>query len=266
MRLAPAAVIERIPAVLLSIVNRDFAVNLVEPERTPYDLQWQMFGIHVRVHPFFWLVSAFLGWGALNEGFIYLFLWVACVFVSILIHELGHVVAGNWFGSRGHVVLYSFGGLAIGSSNLRNRWQRVGVYFAGPLAQLLILCPVVVLMLSSSPGPRYRGMAPNPMQEVLADLFWINLFWPILNLLPIWPLDGGKISRELFDWFSPNEGIRRSLILSAVVAGLLAVYELASVAGQSPLPFGGSLYMAIFFALFAVTSIQLLQQYPRSRW
>ena len=85
-----------------------------------------MFGIDVRVHPLFWVMSAVLGWGwYLERNFAYLFLWVMCVFVSVLLHELGHVVVGRLFGSQGHILLYSFGGLAIGSTDLRHRWQRL---------------------------------------------------------------------------------------------------------------------------------------------
>src|SRR5436190_12605786 len=96
----------------------------LEPSRTAYDLNWTMFGIPIRVHPMFWLFSVILGWGAMNLGFSYLLSWVACVFISVLIHELGHVLMGRWFGTEGHIVLYSFGGLAIGSSNQRYRWER----------------------------------------------------------------------------------------------------------------------------------------------
>ena len=68
----------------------------------------------------------------------YLVLWIICVFVSILIHEMGHVLMGRLFGAEGHIVLYSFGGLAIGSKRLADRWQRIAVSFAGPLAQFIL--------------------------------------------------------------------------------------------------------------------------------
>ena len=89
---------------------------LTEPNPTPWDLRWRMLGTNISVHPFFWVLSAMLGWGWFNDGgFRLLLVWVACVFVSILLHEFGHVLMGRLFGSRGqYIVLYSFGGLAIG--------------------------------------------------------------------------------------------------------------------------------------------------------
>jgi len=110
----------------------DQAVYLFEPARTQFDLNFRIFGIDVRVHPMFWLVTAILGSGFERLGIEYLVSWIVLVFFSILIHELGHVLMGRMFGSFGHIVLYGFGGLAIGSSNLERRWQRNLVYVAGP--------------------------------------------------------------------------------------------------------------------------------------
>ncbi|MGE3809434.1 MAG: peptidase, partial [Gemmataceae bacterium] len=78
---------------------------------TPYDLNFRLGSIPVRVNPWFWVISAILGFSAGRElGFEFLLAWIGCVFVSILIHELGHVGMGMVFGTRGHILLYSFGG------------------------------------------------------------------------------------------------------------------------------------------------------------
>src|SRR6516225_592395 len=111
-----------------------------------------MFGIDVRVHPMFWLVTVLMGWANRDHGFAYLLLWVVCIFVSILIHELGHVVMGIVFGSRGRIVLYSFGGLAIGSANVRNRWERIAVLFAGPCAGFLFLGLLFLVLRVAQPA------------------------------------------------------------------------------------------------------------------
>ena len=105
----------------------------------------------------------------------------------------------------------------------------------------------------------------------VSDLFQINLFWGLLNLLPIWPLDGGRISRETFEWASPRQGARAALILSGIVAALLALNSLAaSPPFERPfLPYvpTGGLYMAFFFGMLALASFQLAQaESGRSRW
>jgi Zn-dependent protease len=235
-------------------------------DETPYDLRWRMFGISCRVHPLFWLVAFILSYPLLTLGLPWVIGGVGCVFFSILLHELGHVIVGNIFGSRGHIVLWAFGGLAIGSSELNNRWKRIAVFIAGPAIQLLFWAGLY-FGLPYLPLPADIGLARGII-VLLAFLLTINLFWPILNLLPIWPLDGGQISRELFRWGSPQNGIRLSLHLSMGIAGLLALHAIvAETSGRSVpyLPVG--IQSALFFAYFAVMSFQTLQlENARDQW
>lgn len=240
-------------------------MHFFEPNRTQFDLNFSLFGIHVRVHPMFWIVSAVLGWN--DKDLKWVLLWIGVVFVSILIHELGHVLMGRVFGTFGHIVLYSFGGLAIGSSDLRRRWQRNLVYIAGPLAQFLLLGLVYLMDFVIKAN---QMQASKLMEFLFIQLVWVNLAWPILNLFPIWPLDGGKISRETFEWLMPETGKGISLIVSAVVSGILAVNSFAAYHERPLIPFlPGGLYLALFFALFAVTSIQewqIIRHRSRHPW
>jgi stage IV sporulation protein FB len=223
-----------------------------DPQETPYDLRWRMLDTSVRVSPWFWLMAALFGWQAMSKGIAYLLVWVACVFVSVLVHEFGHVLMGKVFGARGHIVLYSFGGLAIGSSALSNRWQRIAVYVAGPGAGFVLYGLILVIYLAAEAQPDGFGER-SLMHEALWDLLQINLFWGILNLMPVYPLDGGQVSRDVFDWVIPGgQGIRVALAVSIGVAILLAV--LALVFNQ--------IYTAIFFGLLAFSSFQLMQATP----
>jgi stage IV sporulation protein FB len=242
--------------------KREYGV-FFEPNRSQFDLNFRLFGIDVRVHPMFWLVSVIMGWDALKSGFEFLLMWIICVFVSILIHELGHVFAGKLFGSHGHIVLYSFGGLAIGSSALRRRWQRIVVYFAGPLAGFILFGLVWWGKNHLSP----QAMTPL-VRSAIGNLVAINLFWGALNLLPIWPLDGGQISRDVCGWVRPAQDVRISLGISLVIAGLFAVIALANTYSEEPLalmrmiPYLAFLegwYMILLFACLALNSYQALQ-------
>jgi Zn-dependent protease len=237
-------------------------VFFLEPDQTPYDLRWRMFGIPVRVHPLFWLVAVLLGWDFLNAGLLYLGLWVLCVFVSILLHEMGHVLMGRLFGARGHIVLYSFGGLAIGSNDLRSRWQRIAVLAAGPGIQLLLWGALVVLAPSLLVGVPEQWRLP--VTATVLMLWQINLFWPILNLLPIWPLDGGQISREALEGLFRDRGTTLALGISACVSGLLAVHALLATLSHGKtilLPYvpAFGMFTALFFAYFCINSFQALQ-------
>ncbi len=64
---------------------------LYVPTPTRYDLKWRMFGIPIRVHPMFWLLAALLGWN--NEmPKLTILVWMPCVLVSVIVHELGHAL------------------------------------------------------------------------------------------------------------------------------------------------------------------------------
>jgi stage IV sporulation protein FB len=259
-------------------------VLLAEPNRTPYDFHFQLLGFPVRVTPFFWLAAVVIGWnlaigagragGPNNPGqAVFLLLWIACMFLSILIHELGHSLAMRYYGIPSSIVLYHFGGLAIPDSyssfgrmqKFRRRENQLVISAAGPAAQLLLAAVVIVaveaagyrfadmiwpldLFLVGSDKPLIGAIVPR---EVLYFLAAPSILWALLNLLPVYPLDGGQISRELFVRFGASNAIRDSLSLSLFTAIGCALYGWHS----------GEPFLAILFVSLAVSSYQMLQMY-----
>src|SRR5579875_2541086 len=116
---------------------------------TPYDLRFRALGIPVRVHPFFWLVAAMLGWQ--NENIPVVLIWVGCVFVSILVHEYGHGLMARAFGASPSIVLHGFGGLCIYQPDRQTPRQRLAVLLCGPGAGF-VLCLAVMLVFSAAFG------------------------------------------------------------------------------------------------------------------
>ena len=225
---------------------------------TPYDLRWRMFQINVRVHPLFWVGAAYVCWPWLDFGIAHLLIGMACVFFSILLHEMGHVLMGRVFGSYGDIILWAFGGLAVHASDQRRRWQRVAVIFAGPLIQL-IFYGILLLVLVYYPLPPADG-PPTYLETMVGWLLWINLYWPLLNLLPIWPLDGGQITRELLGAVTPRQAVRLSLQISIGVAALLALHAFMTEKQPALLPYlPTGIRSGIFFLIFVGIGIQALQ-------
>lgn len=241
---------------------------LAEPPRTRYDLNFRLFRFPVRIEPWFWVMTILLGASTLRAGVQYLAAWVVVVFISILVHELGHAFAFRRFGSGSHIVLYSFGGLAVPWNPVRNRGKRILVALAGPFAGFL-LCGIVYGSIRLAPG-----MMGDPILAWIAwQLVFVNLVWGIVNLLPIWPLDGGQVCEEICTAVSSRNGREMALQISIVLAGVISLYSLACVVGERqrgiqwideiPFYYRGTLWTAILFGLLAYNSYQMLQ---RARW
>jgi Zn-dependent protease len=189
---------------------------------TPYDLRWRMFGIPARVHPSFWLIAALFTWPLTQLEFTFLFVGIGSIFLSVLVHELAHAIAFAAFGARSAIILYSFGGLTIPEAGLRQRSARIVVSLAGPFSNFLL----IGLLWASD---RLVPWALSSLYAFVAFqlLIAINLFLGILNLLPVWPLDGGQVSRELWMASDPRGGRVRSLRMSMIVAIAFAVFAIA---------------------------------------
>ena len=100
-----------------------------------------------------------------------------------------------------------------------------------------------------------RLFARRLLNEVVAKLLEVNILWGVINLLPVFPLDGGQISRELFNLKDPRNGTNQALQLSAGIAVLLAAYALLNQ----------RFYVALMFGYLAYSNFQTLQFY-RNRW
>jgi Zn-dependent protease len=93
-------------------------------------------------------------------------------------------------------------------------------------------------------------------------LAFMNIFWNLLNLLPIYPLDGGQISRELFSAASPRNGFRIALVISLGFAALLAVHSVRPFIPSLPI---GGMFSALLFGMMALENLMMLQQLRAQR-
>ena len=88
------------------------------------------------------------------------------------------------------------------------------------------------------------------MAAMVGVFLWVNFFWGMLNLLPIYPLDGGQIARELLVLHDAWAGIKNSLLLSLLAAGALALWGFSK----------GDLYIGLLFGSLAYSNWEVLQQ------
>ena len=243
------------------------------PPSTRYDLRFNLLGIPVRVHPLFWVVTLLLG--SSSRSIFQILIWIFAIFVSILIHEMGHSLAFRRYGQPSYIILHFSGGLTVPESiSWGGRSANVGfspnenifISLAGPFAGFLLagLIAVGVVLSGGSILTTYLlGIIPLPVNAVLpfgggilsslvTTLLWINIFWGLINLMPVYPLDGGNVARFLLLQADPLNGVRKSLWLSVIAGGLVGL------AGFFLL---GSVYMALLFGFLAFQSYQSLQSY-----
>ncbi|MCA9088467.1 MAG: site-2 protease family protein [Planctomycetaceae bacterium] len=223
---------------------------------TNLDLKFGLFGIPVRIHPLFWLIGILLGLDTLRAGPEFLMAWLLVLLVSILVHELGHASVAKYFGFRPHIVLHSLGGYAAYAPVGRyNRGQSLAILFAGPGAGFIF---GAISLLAGPPLLRLAaGVAPERTMSLLyfveANLVWVNIIWSAVNLLPVFPLDGGQICRDILTYFDRRQGVVRTYWVSVIVGGLTGAYFLSAE----------MFYPGILFLLLAFQSYQALQM---SRW
>jgi stage IV sporulation protein FB len=131
--------------------------------------------------------------------------------------------------------------------------HRIGFFSGGsPDFEALGVGNVLWLRLVAF-GVYLTPFAARQMNLLVHDLLQINVLWGLVNLLPVYPLDGGHIARELLLVANARTGIKQSLWLSVVTAAGLAVYAVTQ--GQ------GSLFIALMFGMLAYGSYKTLRAY-----
>lgn len=198
-------------------------------------LRFHIGRIPVVVEPWFWLTTLLM---ASRMTGVRMVLWVGVVFVSILVHELGHAAAARWFGANAWISLHGLGGLTRPDRAL-SRWRDLAMTLAGPFAGFALGAAVYTLrrhvpMLSHTPNLRW----------LLHALVEVNIGWGMFNLLPVPPLDGGHAALAL-------AGARRerAVRIGAIVLSVLVV--LYAVAQQQ-------MYMGLLVGLMGYRNYQVL--------
>ena len=157
-------------------------------------LRFKIFGFPVSIHWPFWLVCFLLGNGLAMKSvadFYRVLLWTIALFLSILVHELGHAFVGRKYGAAPVIHLHGLGGLTAFPGKWFSRRQHIAVTAAGPAASFTLAMAALLFVSIIPPTSQQGGW------RLALFLLVINFFLTILNLLPILPLDGGQILRDL---------------------------------------------------------------------
>lgn len=162
-------------------------------------------GIDVKIHLSFVLlpvIFGYLGWrqggpAAAGESILFILL----LFVCVVLHEFGHALAGRRFGIRTpDITLLPIGGVARMERIPEKSSQELAIALAGPAVNVLIAA-VLGVVLATTGGIFF--ITPEKWRTICQNLMSINLALVVFNLVPAFPMDGGRVLRAVLGFFLP---------------------------------------------------------------
>jgi Zn-dependent protease len=215
----------------------------------------RLFGIPLYIHTTFFLLPAWLllynsGSGPLNA--LYLLLALVALFACVVLHELGHALMARFFGiGTESITLYPIGGVARLQRMSEKPFEEICIALAGPavtLALVALLSPLVFVGTRLVPMMSSPELSLGRLIVLLGFSLWgWNLWLFLFNLLPCFPMDGGRVLRALLalrkgQMRATEIAVRISLVLAFFIACLSPLF-------QSPMP--------IVVAVFVLVAGQL---------
>jgi Zn-dependent protease len=210
-------------------------------------------GIGVYIHWTFWLLPAWILLSTLSSGggvgaAAISLVFVFAIFGCVVLHELGHALMARQYriGTR-DITLYPIGGVASLERMPTRPSAELAIALAGPAVNVVIAAGLFVLLLLS--GVTASGMAFNPFGGgLLANLMWVNVVLVIFNLLPAFPMDGGRVLRAFLAMQMPHAN---ATVVAARVGQVMAV--LMGLVGL----FTGSMLMLVAVFVFLAAQAEL---------
>lgn len=190
-------------------------------------------------------MAAILGATYFEKSPALMAIWIVVVFVSVLVHELGHALVGRFFGLAPQIELHGMGGTTswVNGRDVGNA-RSMAISVAGPFAGFIIAGLLY--------GATRLGLQPHhPVALVAIGIaIQVNFVWGIFNLAPMLPLDGGNVLRSFLNLVTRGRGEKPARIISITMGVLLIAY-----AGSQR-----ALWLGAIGAFFTWANIQAFRQ------
>ena len=193
---------------------------------------FRVFGITLEVHPTFFLLPLLLaayvfpddGWRGVRDTWWALFLVYSCV----ILHEFGHALVARRLGVPvSFIMLLPIGGLALLGRIPRHPRAELLIVAAGPLVNFLIAAACLTLLGHWPPGLDYADPSTLHWRDLLAFLFYANVLLGLFNLLPAFPMDGGRLLRATLAYhYDYLRATWLAMMIGRVVAAFGILYAL----------------------------------------
>jgi len=166
--------------------------------------------ISVRVDPLFFVLVIFLSLYNSNFDPARALIWGVVIFLSVFVHELGHAATALFYGQSASIEFVGFGGITRRHGPSISSLQEFILVLNGPLAGFLLALSAAGLLSI------FGSVLPVAATYFLMVTAYANVFWTVVNLLPIQPLDGGHLLRIILTWLFGLKGTKIALFLSFV--------------------------------------------------
>ena len=161
----------------------------------------RLFDIPIRVHYTFLLLLAFI-WYAESTvlgpeaGFHSVVFW-ALIFLCVLFHELGHSLVAKSYGLEiASITLLPIGGVSQITEIPHDPIKEVAITIAGPIVNFLIAALLLLFGKLTDPSLQFSEISLQS-GSTMVDLFWANVMLGLFNIIPAYPMDGGRILRGI---------------------------------------------------------------------
>ncbi len=183
-----------------------------------------MFGIGIYVHATFLLLPVFLFLANLGTGQIglalYAVMMIPAVFGCVVLHELGHALTARHYGIETRdITLYPIGGVARLERLPQRPLEEFWIAVAGPAVNVAIAALLGGLLLLGA-GLDYSIFTDSLTRLVLMPLLIVNVGLALFNMLPAFPMDGGRVLRALL---ATRLGQLRATTIAAKIGVAMAV-------------------------------------------
>jgi Zn-dependent protease/CBS domain-containing protein len=191
----------------------------------------RVFGIDLHVHFTFFLLLAWIAftyysqtqdWGATLSGVMYLLL----LFVIVVLHELGHALAARRYGiPTKDITLLPIGGVARLARMPEDPKQELVIALAGPAVNVVLAAGLALICFAE--GLAGVDTCLGPHGGLLERLFWTNVSLAVFNMIPAFPMDGGRVLRALLAF--RMDYVRATQIASSIGQKLALILGLVGV-------------------------------------
>jgi stage IV sporulation protein FB len=167
--------------------------------------------IPITIYSSFWIMAAVIALLLGQGDFITILIWIPVIFLSVLFHEFGHALTALLFGRKPRIELVAMGGLTYHDGDKLPFWKQFFITLNGPVFGFMIVIAVFLLKDIPAFSAGYTG-------QLLEQILLVNIFWTVVNLLPVLPLDGGQLLRLTLEKFFPYKGLRYAFLCSAILS------------------------------------------------